>query len=58
MYQTLHEEEALAYALSESLQMYQFTQEEKDLALAISMSLGNESPPPETTDDGESGTQT
>jgi hypothetical protein len=42
-YQTLHEEEALQIALSESLHMYQSSREERDLALAIRMSLAAES---------------
>jgi Ubiquitin interaction motif len=42
MYQTLHEEEALQAALSESLHLYHSLQEEEDLALAIQMSLVNE----------------
>jgi len=43
-YQTLHFEEALQIALSESLHMYHSTKEEEDLALAIQMSLVNEEP--------------
>lgn len=43
-YQTLHFEEALQIALSESLGMYHSTKEEQELALAIQMSLVNEEP--------------
>lgn len=43
-YQTLHFEEALQIALSESLHIHNSTKEEQDLALAIQMSLVNEEP--------------
>jgi Ubiquitin interaction motif len=41
-YQTLHFDEALQIALSESLHTYNSSQEDEDLALAIQMSLANE----------------
>jgi hypothetical protein len=43
-YQTLHFDEALQIALSESLDIHNSTKEEQDLALAIQMSLVNEEP--------------